>query len=69
MSGFYADENFPLPVVEQLRQLDLDVITMYEDGQANRSLSDEQVLSIAGEKQRALLTLNRRHFIQLHRQR
>ena len=32
MLGFYADENFPLPVVEELRRLGFDVVTMYEDG-------------------------------------
>jgi len=67
MSGMYADENFPLPVVEELRHLGLDVLTMYEDGKANQSLTDEEVLSIARDKKRALLTANRRHFIQLHR--
>ena len=64
----YADENFPLPVVEELRRLGQDVLTMYEDGSANQSIPDEQVLALATEKQRALLTTNRRHFIRLHRQ-
>lgn len=68
MAGLYADENFPLPVVEELRRLGFAVVTMYEDGKANQSLTDEEVLSIASGKQSALLTLNRRHFIQLHRQ-
>jgi hypothetical protein len=68
MPGLYADENFPLPVVEHLRRLGLDVVTMSEDGQANQSLTDEYVLGIAIAKHRTLLTLNRRHFIQLHRQ-
>ena len=40
---------------------------MYEDDKANQSLTDEAVLSVARDKQRALLTANRRHFIQLHR--
>ncbi|MDQ3668301.1 MAG: DUF5615 family PIN-like protein [Acidobacteriota bacterium] len=69
MYRLYADENFPLLVVEELRRLGCDVLTMYEDGQANQSLPDEEVLSLATEKQRALITTNRRHFIQLHRQR
>ena len=68
MPGLYADENFPLPVVEELRRLGFDVLTMYEDGKANQSLPDEEVLAIARAQQRALLTANRRHFIQLHRQ-
>jgi hypothetical protein len=28
----YADEDFPFPVVEQLRQLGHDVLTAQEDG-------------------------------------
>ena len=42
---------------------------MYEDDKANQSLTDDVVLSIANEKERAFLTLNRKHFIHLHRQR
>jgi hypothetical protein len=64
--GLYADESFPLPLVE-LRRLGFDVLTMYEDDKANQSLTDEAVLSLASDKQRALLTANRRHFIHLHR--
>ena len=67
MPGLYSDENFPLQVVEELRRLGFDVLTMYEDGKANQSLTDEEVLSIASEKDRALLTANRRHVIRLHR--
>jgi len=62
----YADENFPLPVVEDLRRLGHDVLTMYEDGSANQSIPDDEVLALATRKQRALLTMNRRHFIRLH---
>lgn len=68
MARFYADENFPLPVVEELRRLGHDVLTMYEDGKANQSISDEEVLSLAVASGRALLTINRKHFIALHRQ-
>jgi len=67
MPGLYADENFPLRVIEELRRLGFDVLTMYEDDEANQSLTDEEGLTIALDKNRALLTINRRHFIQLHR--
>ncbi len=67
MLALYADENFPLPVIEEPRRLGFDVLTMYEDGKANHSLTDKDVLRIASERNRALLTVNRRHFIQLHR--
>ena len=35
--ALYADENFPLRVVEELRRLGQDVITALEDGKANQS--------------------------------
>ncbi len=66
MARLYADENFPLPVVEELRALGYDVLTMQEAGQAGQSLSDETVLAFASEEGRAVLTLNRKHFIRLH---
>lgn len=34
--ALYADENFPLRVIEELRQLGQDVLTAFEDGQARR---------------------------------
>jgi hypothetical protein len=40
---------------------------MYEDGKANQSIPDDEVLALATERRRGLLTTNRRHFIQLHR--
>ncbi len=67
MARFYADENFPLPVVEELRRLGHDVLTMLEDSKANQSISDEEVLALAVASNRVLLTINRKHFIALHR--
>jgi len=67
MARLYADENFPLPVVEELRHLGHDALTMHESGKARQAIPDEVVLSLARSEQRALLTLNRKHFIQLHR--
>lgn len=67
MARFYSNENFPIPTVEVLRALGHDVLTIQETGNANRSLSDADVLSFAISEQRVLLTLNRKHFIKLHR--
>jgi hypothetical protein len=64
-----ADENFPLPVTEQLRALGHDVVTLEDLGKSDQRLADEAVLDLAVELERALLTLNRRHFIRLHGQR
>ncbi len=64
----YADENVPQRVVKELRRLGHDVLTALEDGRANQSIPDEEVLTRAVELQRAVLTLNRVDFKRLHRQ-
>jgi predicted nuclease of predicted toxin-antitoxin system len=66
--ALYADENFPLRVVEELRRLGHDVLTALEDGRANQSITDNDLLDRATEINRALLTLNRLDFKRLHRQ-
>lgn len=66
MARLYSNENFPLPVVEKLRSLGHDVLTIQETGKADQSLADDKVLAFATEEKRVLLTLNRRHFIRLH---
>ncbi|NCC33291.1 MAG: hypothetical protein EOM24_14930 [Chloroflexia bacterium] len=63
----YANENMPLPVVQALRTLGHDVVTTAESGQAGIALPDEAVLAFATTEQRVLVTLNRKHFIRLHR--
>ena len=68
MARLYSNENFPLPVVEELREFGHDVLTIQETGKANQAVSDEDVLAFANKEQRILLTLNRRHFIRLHKQ-
>lgn len=66
MAYLFADENFPAPAVERLRELGHVVMTLQEAGKANLSLPDPEVLTIAIEHQAVLLTMNRRHFIRLH---
>jgi hypothetical protein len=66
MSRLYANENFPRPVVLELRQLGHDVLTVQETGQADQSLPDEAVLNFTTDDSRAVLTLNRLHFLRLH---
>ena len=68
MARLYANENFPLPCVEELRLLGHDVLTSSESGRANQAISDEQVLAFAATQQRVLITHNRRHFLKLHEQ-
>jgi hypothetical protein len=69
MARFYANENFPLPVVEELRRSGHDVLTVLETGRAGQRIPDEDVLSFAVEDRRSVLTLNRRHFVRLHQER
>ncbi len=68
MARLYSNENFPLPVVQQLRQLGHDVLTILETGNAEQAMPDEAVLLFAISKERAVLTLNRKHFIRLHKE-
>ena len=68
MARLYANENFPLPAVEELRRLGHDVVTVQGTGKAEQRMPDEDVLQLAVADDRAVLTLNRRHFIRLHRE-
>lgn len=67
MARLYANENFPLPAVEELRRLGHDVLTSHESGQAGQAIPDEKVLDFAVTEGRLLITLNRKHFVRLHR--
>ncbi len=66
MARIYSNENFPLPVVEELRRLGHDILTSYECGHAGQAIPDTNVLAYATSNERVLLTQNRRHFIRLH---
>ena len=66
MAGCYANENFPLPVVEALRELGHNLLTTYESGKAGQAIPDEDILAFATGESRIIHTLNRRHFIRLH---
>jgi Domain of unknown function (DUF5615) len=68
MAKLNGDENFSFPVVEELRRLGHDVLTVQEAGQGNRGIGDAEVLAFAVAQGRAVLTFNRRHFIPLHQQ-
>ena len=68
MASLYADEDFPLPVVEELRRLGHDVLTVQEAGRANQGIDDATVLADAAAAQLAVLTHNHGDFSRLHRQ-
>lgn len=52
----------------ELRALGHDVLTGTEAGNAGQRIPDEAVLAYATQAERAVLTINRRDFIRLHRQ-
>ena len=66
MAKLYSNENFPLPVVEELRRLGHDVLTVAEAGKAEQAISDPEVVAFATGDGRAVLTINRKHFVRLH---
>ena len=66
MAFLYANENFPLEVVQASRVLGHDVVTMAEEGNAGQAVDDTKVLTLATQSDRAVLTINRRDFIKLH---
>lgn len=68
MARLYADEDFDLTVVVELRRLGNDALTIQEDGCGNRGVPDDGVLAIAKHIDRAVLTFNRTDFIRLHNQ-
>jgi predicted nuclease of predicted toxin-antitoxin system len=63
----YADENIPKSVISALRKLGHNVLTVSEAGQANQRIPDTEVLAYATQLHRAVITLNRNDFIQLHK--
>lgn len=67
MALLYTNENFPIKVAVALRTFGHDVLTSQEAGQANQAIADAEVLRFAAAQDRALLTINRRDFIRLHR--
>ncbi|MBE9227586.1 DUF5615 family PIN-like protein [Phormidium sp. LEGE 05292] len=67
MARLYADEQYPYPVVEFLRALGHDVLTVQEAGKANQRISDPDVLAFATSENRAVITQNRKDFFRLHR--
>ena len=66
MARLYADENVPLPVVDELRALGHDILTVVEDGKGNQRYPDASVLRDATVLGRVTLTLNRTDFRRLH---
>jgi len=58
---------FPWILSGNESQLGYDVLTSYDAGQANQGIPDDEVLAFAIQHERAVITLNRDDFIELHR--
>ncbi len=67
MAKLYANENFPVQTVEELRRLGHDVLTTHESGKSNQGIDDGTVLQFAATEGRCVVTINRKDFIRLHR--
>lgn len=67
MARLYANENIPVMVVDELRRLGHDVLTTFESGRAGLAIPDDEVLEFSTNENRILITINRKHFIRLHR--
>ncbi len=50
MARFFADENFPAPVSEELQRLGHDVLTLFAAGRAGTALPDATVLDLAASE-------------------
>jgi len=66
LARLFADENFPQPVVDALCSLGHDALTTQQLGVAGVGLSDRSILAAAASDDRAVITLDRKHFIRLH---
>jgi Domain of unknown function (DUF5615) len=69
MARLFADENFPLPVVDELWRPGHDTLTVEDPGLAGQSVPDDAILDTATVLRRAVLTPNRRHVVRLHGER
>ena len=66
MARLLADENFPLPTVERLRELGHDVRTAAEVNLAGKGEPDQNVFAVAQAEGRGILTFDRRDYLRLH---
>jgi Domain of unknown function (DUF5615) len=67
MLNLYSNENLSIDLVEILRELNYDVLTSYQAGQANQGIPDNEVLAYATINQRCVITFNRDDFVALYR--
>jgi hypothetical protein len=66
VARLHADEDLSYPVIQRLRQLGPNILTVHEASRASQGIEDAAVLAFATAAGRAVLACNRRYFIQLH---
>lgn len=71
MARILADENFDIEIVNWLRSLKHDVVCArdYSVSPSGDGTSDEQILRIAIQENRIVVTFNKKHFKALHEDR
>ena len=69
MARFCSHGNIALQVIVELRRLGHDVVSGLDATKANSPVPDTEVVASAAAAERILLSHNRRHFMQLHRNR
>ncbi len=57
MAFLYSNENFPRPVVEELRNIGHEIVTIRETGKSDKSFPDEAVLEFAVSHEMTIITL------------
>lgn len=67
MAGMLADEHVPNAILWPLRAAGHDIVHLRELGLANRGLVDRDVLAVATEQGRAVVTANRKDYRRLHK--
>lgn len=66
MIKLYANEQFPVDAVIELRKLGYDVLTTHEASKSGKGIADAKVLSFAISLKRAVITFDK-DFFKLHR--
>lgn len=70
MARLLADEHFPAGIVNALRRLGYDVVTVRQvnASKSGDAMPDDLVLQLAASQQRVVLTMNRKDYRRLHRE-
>ncbi|MCK5719912.1 MAG: DUF5615 family PIN-like protein [Thiomargarita sp.] len=66
MIELYANEQFPLDTVMELRKLGCDVLTTHDVSRSGKGIADIEVLSFAISLKRTIITFDK-DFFKLHR--